>query len=228
MKYPRTYHVPFSPGATTDDKRLTEQEFGQWFLNKPVVITEKLDGSNSCLTQHGVYARSHGNITTNPWDKNLWVLHDRIKNKLSADEMVFGENLYAEHSIIYNRLPEYFFIFACNNGDYDDSIWYHWTDVELMADILGLPTVPVLWKGEIKSTPQLKEMIDQFMSEPSAFGDEKEGVVIRNENCFRVRKDGKSIFHQNVCKYVRANHVQTDIHWTKNWKKTELYEHKEN
>lgn len=218
MKYPRTYHLPFSPGATKDDKKLTEIEFGQWFLNKPVVITEKLDGSNSCLTQTGVYARSHGNITNNPWDKNLWILHNLIKDRIGEDEMIFGENLYAIHSIVYDRLSEYFFIFACNNG----KKWYSWEDVELMSDIFNIPTVPVLWKGEIHSTPQLKKMIDQFMEEPSAFGIEKEGVVIRTANAFNIEKDGKNIFHQNVCKYVRSNHVQTDKHWTKNWKRAIL------
>ena len=29
-------------------------------------------------------------------------------------------------------------------------------------------------------------------------------------------------FPKYVCKYVRANHVQTDEHWQKNWKKAEL------
>ena len=30
-------------------------------------------------------------------------------------------------------------------------------------------------------------------------------------------------FPYYVCKWVRPNHVQTDEHWTKNWKKAELY-----
>lgn len=29
-------------------------------------------------------------------------------------------------------------------------------------------------------------------------------------------------FPKYVCKFVRANHVQTDEHWTKNWRKAEL------
>ena len=60
-------------------------------------------------------------------------------------------------------------------------------------------------------------MVDQFMSEPSTFGDTKEGVVIRKTSSFNNED-----FSKNVCKYVRANHVQTDEHWTKNWKKAEL------
>ena len=71
MKYPRTYHLPFSPGATKDDKRLS----GDWFSHykgKEVVITEKLDGENSCITRYDVFARSHGAPTRSPWSINLW------------------------------------------------------------------------------------------------------------------------------------------------------------
>ena len=42
-KYPRTYHLPWSPGTTSDDRKLS----GDWFENykgKEIVITEKLDG----------------------------------------------------------------------------------------------------------------------------------------------------------------------------------------
>ena len=56
------------------------------------------------------------------------------------------------------------------------------------------------------------------MTEPSNFGKEKEGCVIRKANAFTDEQG----FEKNVCKYVRANHVQTDEHWTKNWKKAEL------
>lgn len=42
MKYPRTYHLPFSPGATKDDKKLQ----GDWFdfyRGKKIIFTEKLE-----------------------------------------------------------------------------------------------------------------------------------------------------------------------------------------
>jgi hypothetical protein len=55
------------------------------------------------------------------------------------------------------------------------------------------------------------------MNMPSTYGNTKEGVVIRLANEF----DGED-FPNYVCKYVRANHVQTDEHWTRNWKKAEL------
>lgn len=52
---------------------------------------------------------------------------------------------------------------------------------------------------------------------PVMYGDTKEGVVMRIADEFSVDE-----FPKYVCKYVRANHVQTDKHWTKHWKKAQL------
>jgi len=98
-----------------------------------------------------------------------------------------------------------------------NSFWYSWSDVEDMANILNIPTVPVLWRGSISSENELKSMIDDIMRQPSTFGKEKEGIVMRIADEFAYDD-----FSKYVCKYVRANHVQTDCHWTKNWKKVEL------
>lgn len=59
MKYPRTYHLPYSPGTTNDDKKLKDDWFDH-FKNQEIVITEKLDGENTAFTSQDVYARSHG------------------------------------------------------------------------------------------------------------------------------------------------------------------------
>ena len=42
MKYPRTYHLPYSPGATKDDKKLQAGWF-EYYKVKEIVITAKLD-----------------------------------------------------------------------------------------------------------------------------------------------------------------------------------------
>lgn len=216
-KYPRTYHVPWSPGSTSDDKKLDSQWFyANGWAGSEIVISEKLDGENVAFSRYDVFARSHSVPTRSPWSRNLWEndgLLWKIKDKIGEDEWVYGENLYGEHSIHYNKLPGYFFMFALRNRNY----WHNWDEVEMVADILGVPTVPILYRGVIETEPQLRRMVDEFMSQPSTFGDTKEGVVIRKANGFY-----DDYFSKSVCKYVRANHVQTDEHWTKNWKKAEL------
>ena len=216
-KYPRTYHVPWSPGATSDDKRLSPD----WFIkdewgDHEIVITEKLDGEGVSFTNVDVYARSHGAPTRSPWSRNLWDkdgLLWKIKDKIGVDEYFYGENLYGEHSIHYDKLPAYFFLFAGRYGD----TWYEWDDVCLAADILKVPTVPVLWRGVVKCEEELMVIVDGFVGAPSEFGSTREGVVIRKTHKFE-----NADFSHNVCKWVRPNHVQTDAHWTRNWKKATL------
>lgn len=217
MKYPRTYHVPFSPGATKDDKKLKDGWF-EYYRGKEIVLTEKLDGENSCLCQRGVFARSHGAETRSPWSINLWGddgLYWKVKGFIDDDLLVFGENLYGEHSIHYSKLKDYFHVFACYNETTDK--WWSWDDVKFVSKVLGVPHVPTLWRGKAESEDQIKEIIFQTMNMPSAYGDTKEGVVMRVTDEF----DGDE-FPNYVCKYVRPNHVQTDEHWTRNWKKAEL------
>ena len=59
--------------------------------------------------------------------------------------------------------------------------------------------------------------MDFYTKEPSIYGDTREGVVIRVTKTFEDK-----YFPYYVCKWVRPNHVQTDEHWTKHWKKAKL------
>lgn len=215
IKYPRTYHLPFSPGATKDDKKLKDGWF-EYYRGKTLVFTEKLDGENSCLCQQGVFARSHASETRSPWSVNLWGkdgLYWRVNALIGKNEYIFGENLYGIHSIEYDRLKSYFHIFAAHNGER----WYAWDEIQELADMMEIPPVPVLEYCKAESEEQIQEIITNLMKLPSTYGKEKEGIVMRVTNSFAL-----DYFPHYVCKYVRANHVQTDEHWTKNWKKAEL------
>jgi hypothetical protein len=215
-KYPRTYHLPYSPGATKDDKKLQGDWF-KYYIGQEVVITAKLDGENSAMTAHDVYARSHAAPTRNPWNRNLWDpqtgLFWKIKQYIGENETIYGENLYGEHSIHYNKLTDYFHLFAANDG----VNWYSWDDVKMMADIMNIPHVPELWRGIIYKESDLQKLVEQYVHESEWYGDIREGVVVRITDSFPLED-----FVKHVCKWVRPNHVQTDEHWTKHWKKAEL------
>lgn len=216
MKYPRTYHLPYSPGATKDDKKLQGDWF-KYYIGQEIVITEKLDGENIHMSQKDCYARSDGAPTRSPWSRNIWDPKDglywKIKQYIGENETIFGENLYGEHSIHYDKLTDYFHLFAANDGAY----WYSWHDVKMFADIMSIPHVPELWKGIVWSQDELKEKVEYFVKQPSIFGEYREGVVIRLADSFEIED-----FPKYVCKWVRPNHVTTDEHWTRNWKKAEL------
>jgi len=61
------------------------------------------------------------------------------------------------------------------------------------------------------------DKINHWMSQPSAYGIEKEGVVMRLAG--EIKPEDWS---NSIAKYVRANHVQTDKRWENKWERAEL------
>jgi ATP-dependent RNA circularization protein (DNA/RNA ligase family) len=210
-KYGRTYHLNWSPGATSDDKISDSIES---LIENEIVITEKLDGENTGMTNDGVYARSHADFTTSAWTREVRQLHDvKVRGNLSEGVFLFGEGMEAIHSIEYKKLKSYFYIF----GVRDNNIWIPWESVEEYSYLLDIPTVPVLFKGVINSEVELKDIVDKLVSEPSELGGEREGIVVRNAGLFH-----NDDFKENVMKWVRYGHVKTDEHWTRNWKRSKI------
>jgi hypothetical protein len=106
-KYGRTWHYPFSPGTTSDD-RINADYWRDVQSIASLVHTEKLDGENNCLNRYGVFARSHAAPTQSAWTHKIRQRWQLLKNDL-GDLELFGENLYAVHSIEYHALEQDFF-----------------------------------------------------------------------------------------------------------------------
>jgi hypothetical protein len=214
-KYNRTFHFPFSPGATNDDKIATTMEK---LIGEPIVLTEKMDGSNTSMESHGCFARTHSGSPSHPSFDGLKAMHAGIKWQLQEGMQYFGEWCYARHSIEYSELPSYFMLFGIRILEgtmiptiwhpMDHSLWVSWERVEKEAEKLGISTVPVLFKGTVDSESQLKELVESFMKQPSTCGGIREGVVARVARAFN-----DDDFSSCIMKCVRANHVQTSEHW---------------
>jgi len=221
QKYGRTYHYPFSPGTTSDD-RIAHDYWEKIQLIPNLIHTEKLDGENNCLSKHGVFARSHAAPTTSPWTASIRRYWQTVRNDLGNLE-IFGENLYAIHSIEYRKLEHHFYVFAIREFDR----WLSWEETQFYAGMLDLPTVPVLKKETTPKEQQQfeREILSLVQSrstfEPYDVRDEQpstiEGIVTRNANAYLVEN-----FADNVFKYVRKGHVKTDEHWTRQWKRATL------
>lgn len=207
-KYNRTFHLPWSPGGTNDDKRATDVSR---LIDSPIVITEKMDGSNTSLEAEGCFARTHSGAPTHSSFNGLKALHASNKYIITPKTQLFGEWCFAKHSIEYNELPSYFLLFGTRYIDNDGEgqhRWGAWTDVESWAGDLGISTVPLLYTGKVSSEKELKQLTENLMIQPSACGGIREGVVVRIASSFT-----DSDFPSCVMKCVRANHVQTDEHW---------------
>ena len=111
-KHPRILHLPWSPGISRDDKVLDDPSI---FVDKQVVVTEKMDGENTTFYKDGLHARSvnSGSHPSRSWVKDL---HARMAWRIPEGIRICGENLYAKHSIHYTDLPSYFLVFSRINS----------------------------------------------------------------------------------------------------------------
>jgi len=209
-RYPRTLHLPFSMEVHKDDKVIRDCSN---FINREVVITEKLDGGNCCFHDGKTYARS----TTQETKCETFHFVKRAiawKTKDIKHHFFYGENLYAKHSISYNKLESFFNLFAVR----DSELWLSWSEVEHLSEmVFECPTVPVLFRGIFKSIQEIENWMYKEIKKPSAYGEEREGFVIKVTHRYPI-EDHSSC----VAKFVRKGHVQTDEHWSKSWQPNKL------
>jgi hypothetical protein len=196
IKYGRTFHLPWSPGAHDDDKTLKNCDH---FEGRRVIVTKKMDGENTtCYHDGHIHARS---IDSRGGEDRAWVkkfLTENVCFNLPEGWRVCGENLWAEHSIHYDNLPSYFLCFSIWDSTnrclrYDDTV--------VWCQLLGLTHVPVLYDGIWDETKirAIEKTLD-FKKD--------EGYVVRLASEFKYGD-----FKTSVAKWVRAGHVQTTKHW---------------
>lgn len=212
IKYPSTPYLPFSETATAPIANIDD------FIGYPIVITMKMDGSNIVLTDHHIAARNGRSAEHRSFDE-LKSIHASIKHLIPSYLQIFGEWLYAKHSIHYtgnNALNSYLQIFGAYNNQ--KRIFLGWDEVEKWSSIIGYPTAPVIGKMTFDNKYRFINDITEIAKRRIQIGNE--GIVIRSIYPFHYGQ-----FGTYTAKYVRPNHVQTDIHW-KNQKitKNELEE----
>jgi len=107
VKYPRTYHLPWSPGLTDDDRMLPSVSV---FEGQEIVVTRKMDDENTTMYPDYLHARS---LEEEHHESRGWVkrLHAEICWNIPQGWRICGENLFALHSIRYDDLLSYFLVF---------------------------------------------------------------------------------------------------------------------
>ncbi len=211
LKYPRTPYWPYSPGIGRAD---TVHPDPERFVGRPVVVTEKLDGSNVLVHRGRVYGRSVADEAANKW--MAMVKKHHAWKVTEQDIYLYGEDIYGVHSLEYGavREEETFHAFALRDGRGDFSSM---AALERFAAERSIPVVPVVYRGVFASIAEMREFIQGEHAKPSALGGEREGVVVRAADGFASAE-----FARSVCKSVRQGHVQTDRHWTRNWRACKL------
>jgi RNA ligase len=209
VKYGRTFHLPWSPGAHDDDKTLLD---ASQFYGQRVVITKKMDGENTSAYSDGhVHARS---IDSKGGEDRAWVKQFLVNNvcfNLPEGWRVCGENMWAEHSISYDNLTSYFLGFSIWN---ELNVCLSWDETLEYFELLGITPVDVLYDGmyddllkPYKGPYGTYSSLLRYIESRLDFVRD-EGYVIRLAGSFKY-----SEFKSSVAKFVRAGHVQTTKHW---------------
>lgn len=168
-KYPRTPHLEGSrlqPG----DHDLAAVPLAE-LRGRHVVVEEKLDGANAGLSldEHGalrLQSRGHF-LTGGPRERHFapfkrWAhAHAAALTELLAGGLVmYGEWLYAKHTVFYDQLPHWFMEFDIRDAD------GFWSTARRRAHLArwGVVTsVPVLWQGVVDDPAALPELVGRAL-----------------------------------------------------------------
>src|SRR5438552_7234085 len=156
IKYPRTPHL-FGSKGTDDDKHLGLEESNAFIADPSLIVEEKLDGTNvgiHFIASGRMVLQCRGHEITEGMHPQYdlfkqWtsVKRPALEEMLGSRFILYGEWLYAKHSVHYRRLPHYFFEFDI----YDkDAAQFLDLDTRLqMLDGTGLQTVLVIHRGRV-------------------------------------------------------------------------------
>ncbi len=209
VKYPRTPHIAGSRVQPGDEDLASIAVDSLRGLN--IVVEEKLDGSNSGISfdQNGtLLLQSRGHILTGGARERQFNLFKRWANHhsgtlfevLGCRYIMYGEWLYARHTIFYDELPHYFLEFDVLDRDRSEFL----STGERHRLLAGIPvvSVPVLGSGEIRA-------LDSYLGRSACSSTElMEGLYLKQE------EDGRVIGRY---KYVRAGFLQAVADSGEHW-----------
>ena len=187
-KYPRTPHLEGSrlqPGDEDLDHVPFDEIRGRW-----IVVEEKLDGANAGLRfdESGrLFLQSRGHFLTGgvrekhfdlfkQWaTAHSWCLWERLGQRYA----LFGEWLFAKHTVFYDALPHYFLEFDVVDLDSGDFL----STPRRRQLLQGVPivSVPVLYRGRATTLDDVSGMVGRSLYKSPAW----------REAAFRLSGDRK-------------------------------------
>jgi hypothetical protein len=239
FKYPRTRHLEGSRLQKGDEDldAVPYSDIAGHFL----VVEEKLDGANAALSfdaEGQLWLQSRGHFLVGGSRERHFNLfkqwahaHARTLWALLGDRyVVYGEWLYAKHTVFYDALPHYFLEFDVldrHSGDFLSTARRH-------ALFAGSPvtSVPVLWRGvapgletlvglvgpSLYKSPHWRERLDAAAAERgldvARVRRETDALDTMEGLYLKVEEDERVVGRY---KWVRASFLQTveasESHW---------------
>jgi len=222
FKFPSTPHLATIAGADIrGDKVLSESERDE-FLQHHLVIEEKVDGANL-----GISFNSEGNIQaqnrgaylhlpgTGQWKKlGNWLTPriDTLFEQLSNRYILFGEWCYAQHSVFYDRLPDWFLGFDIYDKQYGRFLSERERDA--LFEKIRIAQVPVITRGRFTY-----QEIKKLLSQSKLTSQSAEGIYLRidqNDWLTQRAKLVQPMFIQSVEQHwsrsvIKPNRLRLDI-----------------
>jgi len=223
-KFPRTAHIFNLGAATRDDLLFPKSRHVEFCMDQNVVVVEeKVDGANLgifidqdwqiVLKNRSKYICSE---TATQWvGIDAWIDAHKLElySILRQRYVLYGEWMYAKHSIYYDKLPNLFLAF-----DLYDRVAKRFLSVDSRNKILGpssICVVPTVKIGCFKEATLEQNLVSLLGNTKSAFATNTpaEGLVLRADE---VASDDGMTYQICRSKLVCADFIQgIQEHWTK-------------
>ena len=220
-KYPRTPHL-FGSKGTDDDKHCSEADSYAFIADDSLIVEEKLDGTNVGIhfsDEGELVLQCRGHLITEGMHPQYdlfkqWAVVKRqaLEERLASRFILFGEWVYAQHSVHYRQLSHYFFEF-----DIYDKQTEKFLNLTARMQLLcgsGIQTVPVVHQGSA-SRKQLSQLIgpsqfDSVFDNPLTGQQDylMEGLYLRTEANGHVTGRAKIVRPEFVEKIKQSTHWQ--------------------
>ena len=219
FKFPSTPHLTLLGDiAVRGDKVMSELERDEFLCHK-LVVEEKVDGANLGISfdeKGGLRVQNRGNYLhfskKGQWKKLFeWITphQELLFDQLSDRYILFGEWCYAQHSVVYTRLPDWFLGF--DMYDKLTARFFSCTRRNQIFQVVGISQIPQVAIGHF-TLPKLRNLLAQshFSDSPS------EGLYLRfNQGEWLVQR----------AKLVRPAFIQSvEQHWSHSAIKPNLLE----
>ncbi len=219
IKYPRTPHL-FGSKGTDDDKHLSEAESARFLADPSLIVEEKMDGTNVGIhfTTGQLVLQCRGHLITEGMHPQYdlfkqWtvVKHADLEQRLQDRFILFGEWMYARHSLHYQQLPHYFFEFDIY--DKEDNVFLSLERRLALLDGTNIDTVPVVHRGAM-TQDQLWTLIG-----PSRFDSRFENPVTKRVDnlmeglYLRTEAGGTVTGRAKVVRVEFVEKVKQSTHW---------------
>lgn len=211
IKYPRTFHLPYSEKSTSDDKIMKSDVH---FIGKEVVVSIKMDGENTTIYNTTSHTRSLNSLFDSEdrrWIETFRMLY--VENKLDPNMRVCGENLFYKHTCSYDNLKSMFYGFSTWNGN----TCLSWDDTLKIFNELNIQPVDVIYRGIYD-----KELILKSFREYDS-NNINEGFVVRLVDSFDI-----SEFKTSLNKFVKDTFVIPSKHWKYDIKQNNILDSNKN